>query len=172
MNFPWSFANALVWGWPEQPVFVDGRFEAYPRPFLIESLDSLRDDAALGRLLARYRPSWIFAQHCAPAFRARLRSLVAGGRWVASYADAQAVVLVGRETEYANRHPFSPPADPAGLLPAPPARRARQRLCYAQLLALLGDHPRSAAQLASARSDAGSHPDAELRAELDGAEAP
>jgi hypothetical protein len=164
MNLSWSFANDLIWEWPEQPVFVDPRFEAYPRAFLVEALASRHSDEVLGRLLARYRPGWLFVEHCAPSERARVATLVSGGHWQVTYADVQTVVLVSRSPrseEYRARHPFAPASEPPGLSIVP-LRRARQRLCYAQLLGRIGFVGPARAQLGRAASEGGS--DAELRA--------
>jgi hypothetical protein len=157
MNIPWSFANALIWDWPEQPVFVDPRFEAYPRPFLVQSMAALVDDGALDAQVARHRPGWIFAQHCTAAFRARIAHLAARG-WRVTHADVQAVVLVP-----ASPGPrFVPAQEPVGL--GTGLRRARQRLCYARLLGALGYPDQARAQLVTTRAEAAG--DEELRDEL------
>jgi hypothetical protein len=158
MNLSWSAANGVMWDWPEQPVFVDPRFEAYPRSFLIDAMKSRSDDAVLARLIARHRPSWLYVEHCSRLERARIAHLVRGGGWQLTYADPLIAVLVARTpaTEaYRARHPFAPAPEPPGLVRAPAGRRARQRLCFGSLLGTLGHLPEARAQLAEARREAG-----------------
>jgi hypothetical protein len=140
LNYPWSLANALIWQWPEQPVFVDPRLEAYPRPFLVESFRSLHDDAALDRLLAAHQPSWIFAEHCLANQRERLVRLAHQPDWQLTYLDVQTLVLVRRTPStvaYRARHPVAPTASPPGLLDPQDPRRARQLECYERTLAAI-----------------------------------
>jgi hypothetical protein len=167
MNVSWPFANDLIWDWPEQPVFVDPRFEAYPRDFLVDAMRSRHDDAVMARLIDTYRPGWLFVDHCFAPERARVAHLVRGGGWQVTHADVMAVALVPRTpvTEnYRARHPFSPDQAPAGLVASPPARRARQRLCYGRLLAALGFTRPARVQLAEAQREAAA--DGSLRAEI------
>jgi hypothetical protein len=157
MNLPWYSGNALILSWPEQPVFVDPRFEAYPRDFLLKALASRRDDAVLGRLLANYRPGWMFVEHCTDLERARVAHLVEGGHWQLTYADVRALVLVNRSPRseaYRARHPFTPPREPDGLVPARGPRRALQRVCYARLMSALGYVSDARVQLSEAATDA------------------
>jgi hypothetical protein len=136
MNVPYELANALIWSWPEQPVFVDPRFEAYPRRFLADCIASYRDDAVMDRLIAQHEPGWILGGHCRGVQRERLVRLARDPRWQLTYADAAALVLVRRTPEaapYLARHPFRPADDPADLV-TDWRRRAAQRLCYARLL--------------------------------------
>jgi hypothetical protein len=167
MNLSWPLANDLIWDWPQLPVFVDPRFEAYPRPFLVEALASRTDDAAVRRLIEAHHPSWILAEHCLGPERDRAVTLVKGGQWQVTYADAQVVALVIRSprTEaYRASHLFAPAREPAGLVRAPLPRRARQRLCYGRLLAGLGFSEQARAQLDDAHAEA--REDGPLRAEL------
>ncbi len=145
MNMPWSLANATLWFTPELRPFVDPRFESYPRTFLLEAIASYDDDGTLARLIAEYRPSWIFAEHCSDAIRARLGTLMGSGAWALAHADARTVVLVRPtpETEgYLARHRLDalPPA-PADLLPRPAALRRQQQECWQRLRAALPPSP-------------------------------
>jgi hypothetical protein len=167
MNLPWTLANDIIWDWPARPVFVDPRFESYPREFLIDALASRGDDAVLDRLIATFQPGWVFADHCLGPERARIAHLLEGGDWVVTYADVQTVVLVNRtdqSADYRARHAFTPARLPAGLSGESPARRARQRLCYARLLGMLGFSRPAREQLTEADLLAGA--DRELRAEI------
>ena len=167
MNLSWGLANDLILEWPERPVFVDPRFEAYPRPFLIEALASRTSDAALARLLDAHRPGWILAEHCLGPERERVAALLRGGQWQVTYADAQTVALVSRTPRseaYRARHLFAPVREPGGLVRAPSARRARQRLCYGRLLDVIGFGYQARAQLVEAEREASDEP--LLRAEI------
>jgi hypothetical protein len=165
MNMPWSLANAVIWQWPEQAVFVDPRFESYPRAFLVDAVVSLSNDATLARLLREYRIDWIFAEHCDEGLRARLIALVGGGGWQITYADARTAVLVrvaAATAAYRARHDFSGAQAPGDLVAAPAARRARQRLCYAGLLQALGRKGPARAQVTHALAEAAAAQDAEV----------
>jgi hypothetical protein len=167
MNLSWPLANDLIWDWPEQPVFVDPRFEAYPRPFLVDALASRTSDESLGRLIDAHRPGWILAEHCRGPERDRVARLVRGGHWQVTYADVQVVALVARSPRseaYRARHLFSPAREPGGMVRAPLGRRARQRLCYGRLLGLLGFAGEARSQLAEAEGEA--RDDHALRAEI------
>jgi hypothetical protein len=161
MNLSWPLANDIIWEWPEMPVFVDPRFETYPRPFLVDALASRTSDPVLARLIETHRPGWILAEHCLGPERDRAAALVRGGRWQATYADVQVVALVERGPDseaYRARHGFTPAREPAGLVAAPLARRARQRLCYGRLLAALGFPEQARSQLAVAETEAREDP--------------
>jgi hypothetical protein len=171
MNIPWVLANDIIWDWPEQKVFVDPRFESYPRQFLVDCLHSYSDDALLDRLIGEHQPTWIWSEHCSEDYRERLAHLLGGGGWEATYADAFTVVLVARRPEtasYRARHPLTPAADPGDLVPGPASRRARQRLCYARVLRVLGLE--AAARDAFARAAADATGDEDLTREIAGAD--
>jgi hypothetical protein len=158
MNVPYEVANALMWSWPEQPVFVDPRFEAYPRRFLLDCIASYDDDAAMQRLIDAHRPSWILGTHCTGRQGERLLRLARSGQWAPTYADSETVVLVRVSPEtaaYRARHPFTPPASPADLLSD--GRRTGQRLCYARVLDGLGYTDQAAAQRAAAAAERTDH---------------
>jgi hypothetical protein len=93
MNVPWASGNALIWGLPAEPVFVDPRLESYPLEFLREVIDSYPDDARFAAVIDRYRPTWIFAERVHETVRKRLASLMGRG-WEAVYRDAETVILV------------------------------------------------------------------------------
>jgi hypothetical protein len=139
MNLPWSLANALIWYWPERKVFVDPRFESYPRDFLVDALRSVHDDAVLDRVLGEHGIQWILGEHCGSPAAGRLAPLLASGEWQPVYADSLVVALVRRSaaTEgYRAAHAFAPSPDPPDLASGPPALRARQRGCYQEIVRL------------------------------------
>jgi hypothetical protein len=158
MNMAWPSGNALIWGLPEQPVFVDPRFESYPHSFLRAVADGYDNDARLAALIDLYHPTWIFAEHFRPAIRARVTTLLGRG-WAPVYVDADDLILV-REvpetTAYRAAHLVDlARAEPGELLPGPPFLRAQQRGRFALLLQALGQPRRAAAQREAASREAG-----------------
>jgi hypothetical protein len=141
MNMAWSSGNALIWDLPEQPVFVDPRFESYPHAFLREVADAYRDDGRLDALIDRYRPSWIFGEHFRDGVRDRLVTLVRRG-WAPVYLDSAHVILVrpGADTEaYRAAHRVDlASARPGDLMAGPPELRAEQLAQFRQFLQALG----------------------------------
>jgi hypothetical protein len=164
LNMPWTTGNVLLWGVPEQPVFVDPRFESYPHAFLRAAADAYSDDAKLAALIERYRPGWIFAEHHGVEVRARLVALVRAG-WAPVYVDTDHLVLVrpGAEAaDYVAAHRIDlARAVPADLIAGHGPRaflRAQQRARFAALMRDLGYGVRADEQRALALAEAG--PDA------------
>jgi hypothetical protein len=150
MNLPWWIGSPLIFGAPELSPFVDPRFEAQPRRFLLDAIAAQNDDRALDGLIARHEPTWIFAEHCRPHLRARLVHLHRRRGWVVTYVDAQILVLVRRtpvtEAYLGRRSLRAPEGEPRDLVPAPPGLRAQQRACYAAMLDALAFVEESARQ--------------------------
>ncbi|HUU82624.1 MAG TPA: hypothetical protein VM243_03875 [Phycisphaerae bacterium] len=161
MNIPWSLGNAIIWYLPEQRPFVDPRFEAYPRRFLLDCIASHDDDAALGRLMERHPRQWVFADHRVGGIRVRLAHLVASGSWEPVYADTQAMILVRvcpQTRAYLEGHQLSVgEIEPHDLLESPVDLRARQRVHLALLLGALGEERAADEQLDLAATDAQGH---------------
>lgn len=155
-NLPWSTADALVWGLPGVPVFVDPRFEAYPRDFLNACLSAPHDDAVLGRLLDQHRPGWVFADHRHRGVLDRAEGLLASGRWRPVYVDSQALILVAAPpmTAGAAGATLAYSLDPSDLLTGPPELRCRQRIAYARVIGVLEGPDAAAPQLAAAAAEA------------------
>jgi hypothetical protein len=112
MNLSWYSGNALIWGlYPEHRVFVDPRFEAYPRSFLLSAIGSYQDDIGLGRMIDRYHPDWIVAELRLQEVRKRAAALIRSKLWSLVYADTVFMILV-RESpgnaEYLAAHRISP----------------------------------------------------------------
>ncbi len=158
MNMPWSLANGLLDGVPNNRHFVDGRFEAYPRDFLLTCIESYADDQVLDRLIRETRTTWIAADHRVRGIRPRVVNLIRGGTWTPVHMDSQIVILVracDQTSDYMRgRRLEAPPDEPPDLLPDPPQLRVRQRIHYARLLADLGRAEPAAVQLDRARLEA------------------
>jgi hypothetical protein len=164
LNMPWTTGNALLWGAPEQPVFVDPRFESYPNPFLRAAADAYSDDAKLEALIEQHHVGWIFAEHQGTAVRARLVALVRAG-WAPVYVDSGHLILVrpgpdGAAYVSARRIDLAR-AEPADLIAGAGTRaflRAQQRARFAALMRDLGFAGRADEQRALGLAEAG--PDA------------
>lgn len=171
MNMPWSLANSVIWNQPAQPPFVDSRFEAYPRAFLVDCVRSYADDAVLDRLIREHGPTWIWADHRVKGVRPRLIRLLRDRHWVPVYMDSQTLIAVRpceQTSDYLDRREAQTVGgDPADLLSDPPHLRARQRVHYARLLADLDRADAAMEQLSRADTDAGGR--AHLRRLIDDA---
>jgi hypothetical protein len=102
LNIPWYTGNALIWGlFPQQRVFVDPRFETYPRSFLLESIHAESDDALLAKQISQYQPGWIVAGMWRRDIRERMANLIRVGGWVLVQVDTEFMVLVRNSAENA-----------------------------------------------------------------------
>ncbi len=177
MNMPWSLANGVLWRLPHRKPFVDSRFEAYPRGFLVDCIESYRDASVLNALLDEYRPTWIFADHRVAGVLERAVQLYRAGGWALVYADSQSIIIV-RECQRTAKYVSARRIDAADLKPHdllqdPRDLRARQRIHFARLLTALGVNVAARSQLTLAEQDARGHPSlltliAEKRREVDG----
>lgn len=112
LNIPWYTGNPLIWElYPQQRVFVDPRFEAYPRSFLLESIQAEGDDGILAKQISQYRPGWIVAGMWRRDIRQRMATLIREGEGVLVYADTVFMVLVrnsGENAAYIAAHRLNP----------------------------------------------------------------
>jgi hypothetical protein len=161
LNLPWTTGDVLLWNVPEQPVFIDPRFESYPHEFLREAVDAYTDDRKLAALIERYDAGWIFAEHHGVAVRARLVALVRAG-WAPVYVDSDHLILVrpgsAGEAYVATHRIDLGRALPEDLIEGNGPRallRAQQRGRFAALMRDLGFVGRAAEQRALAVGDAG-----------------
>jgi len=143
MNLSFYSGNALVWGlYPEQPVFVDPRFETYPRPFLREAIVADRDEAAFARLLARYEPDYLVAEVRIPTLRKQLADLLRQRTWALVYADTNFLIAVhdtSANAGYLAAHRLEPEAiAPPDYLPGEPDLYGQQLVRVAGLFIDLG----------------------------------
>ncbi|MEW6440403.1 MAG: hypothetical protein AB1640_05640 [bacterium] len=101
MNIPWYAANPLIWElYPAHQVFVDPRFETYPREFLVKAIRSETDQGVLEELIAEYQPGWIVAWISDRRIRQRVAGLMQGGGWALVHADTVFVILVRDTPEH------------------------------------------------------------------------
>lgn len=91
LNIGWGAANVLIW--EEFEVFVDPRWEAYPREFLQESIDATEDGEVLAEQLRKWQPARIVAELRLTKVQERAAELVEGGEWGIVHSDVLHVVL-------------------------------------------------------------------------------
>jgi hypothetical protein len=143
LNLGWFIGNAVVFElFPKHRVFVDPRFEAYPRDFLLEAVAAETDPIALDRLIDRYDPSWIVGELRIPGVRQQMARLLALGEWAPVFFDAVCAVLVRKRAEttlYLKLHRVDPErVEPRGLLSDEPDLLAQQQIRWGAFLADLG----------------------------------
>lgn len=90
-NLGWGAGNVLIWAGFE--VFVDPRWETYPREFLLESIQAQGNSDLLSRQLREWRPDQIVAELRLPEVQERMAELVASGEWGVVHADVLHLVL-------------------------------------------------------------------------------
>lgn len=161
LNLGWVAGNPLIEGlYPIRSVFVDPRWEAYPRSFLLDSIRACEDGAALDALVTQWRPGFIVAEVPDALIRERVGALVRSGQWRLVYADTLLAVLVGvrpDNVDYLVRHPAVDlatwiPADLAS--PDQPLLLAQQQVRTAEFLRVLGERERASEWAARARAHA------------------
>jgi hypothetical protein len=145
MNLGWVVGNPLIGGvFPEKRVFVDPRWEAYPRAFLLDAIRSLQDPAMLRTLIARHQPAFVVAEMRLPEVQQRVSELWRTGEWPLVYADPEHLVLVRATPEaqpWLARHP---PLQPGELTQRMswregyPVLLAQEQIRVARLLLALG----------------------------------
>ncbi len=142
LNLSWYAGNALIWElYPETKVFVDPRFEAYPREFLLRAIEAETDDDVVAALIEEYQPTWFVGELRLETVQERAAYLLRSG-WRPVFLDTVFLVLV-RETpetkDYLEAHRIDLARDrPAGILEGPPDIRLAQLLRLRDLYESLG----------------------------------
>jgi hypothetical protein len=156
LNLGWYIGNPMVLDLhPKTRVFVDPRFEAYPREFLVHAIAAEQDPLVLDALIDQFEPLWIIAEIRKPSIRQQVARLLSMKEWAPVFLDPVCVVLVRKvpETEsYLADHGidlenFNPP----GLLKDEPDLLALQQLRLAAFFADLGKFARARHWLEDAR---------------------
>lgn len=94
MNIGWVAANYLNYGvFPVRRVFVDGRWEAYPKEFLLRTIAGESDQDVLDGLIAEWNPGFVVAEMRDPNQQQRVATLMERG-WTLVFVDSIAVVVV------------------------------------------------------------------------------
>lgn len=157
LNLGWYIGNPMVMElYPRHRVFVDPRFEAYPRAFLTSAIAAERDPIVLDRLIDEYEPLWILAEIRKRSIRQQVTRLLSMKDWQPVFLDPVCVVLVRRTLEtkrYLADHGIRLETfDPPGLLFDEPDLLALQQLRLAAFFADLGKLERAREHLAKALS--------------------
>jgi hypothetical protein len=151
LNLGWVAGNPLAYG--GFPVFVDPRFEAYPKPFLLRAIAAETDGAVLRGLIEEYTPDAVVAELRKPEIIERIGELTTDG-WTFLHVDALFVVLA-RPARAAV--PRSNLVDPATATTGTDSSdvsvlRAQEHLRLARLLLQLGQSEAAARHLEAART--------------------
>lgn len=163
MNLSWVAGNGLVELYPQHTLFVDPRFESYPREFLLQTIESAKDPAVLAELIDTWKPTFVVAEMRESKVQQRVVELMRTGEWFLVHVDSILCVIVHRQPEteawlrtHETRVDALPiedwvPAEEEVLL-------AEQRIRVGRLYRLLGREDLAAPlfELARARAD---HPD-------------
>ncbi|HHO52369.1 MAG TPA: hypothetical protein ENK18_16235 [Deltaproteobacteria bacterium] len=157
LNIGWVAANYLNFDvYPVRRVFVDGRWEAYPKPFLARTMAMMEDADVLQELIDEWRPGFVLAEMRMPSQQQRLAELVAGGRWRLVYVDSITAIAAAVEPStaaYLEAHGLQPAQiQPPDWLPDHPVLHAQQQIRVARLLRYLGEEQAAASLLEAARA--------------------
>ena len=131
INLSWYSGNTLIWElYPRAKVFVDPRFESYPREFLLKAIAAQGRDDLLDELIAAYRPTWMVGEVRLESLQQRAAHLMGTGEWKLVFVDPVFFLLVrvAPETrEYLERHALEVELpEPAGFVEAPSDLRNEQ----------------------------------------------
>ena len=95
INVTWYSGNPLIFElFPKHRVFVDPRFESYPRHFLLKAIEAERNGAVLQELISQYQPDWMVAEVRDPSVRKVVVGFVKEGSWELVHADTVFLILV------------------------------------------------------------------------------
>jgi len=154
LNIGWAGANQLVWGvYPVRRVFVDGRWESYPKPFLTQTIAAEEDQAELDRLIEAWQPGFVVGEMRDIDQQNRVATLIGRG-WTLVFVDSIAVVVVPPgEATAAYRAEFGTTCAEADLpdwRPEHPILHAEQQIRFAGFLERCGEPVRAVELFAKA----------------------
>lgn len=154
LNLGWVAGNPLIWG--GHPVFVDPRWEAYPKPFLGRAIRAMDDPDTLQQLIDEYEPGTIVAEQRLARVQARVGELVASGDWALVHVDTLLVVLVRRQQAGAADYIAAHEVDPATVeapdwLPEHRQLHAQQQIRMGRFFREVGEPQRAEPLLEAAR---------------------
>lgn len=157
LNIGWVAANYLNFDvYPVRRVFVDGRWEAYPKPFLTRTMAMMEDGGVLQSLIDEWEPGFVLAEMRMPSQQQRLAELVRSGDWRLVYVDSITAIVVAdtpQHAAYLQQHGIEPDQiQPPDWLPEHPVLHAQQQIRVARLLRHLGQEQAAEALLTQARA--------------------
>jgi hypothetical protein len=161
INLSWYSGNPLILElFPRYHVFVDPRFESYPRDFLLQAIEAERSRGAIEGLISRYQPDWMVVEVGNRDLRKLAIELVRDKSWEIVHADTVLLTLVRnvpRNASYLAIHRLTPEnIAPRDFLTSEPDLKALQQLVMAGLYKDLGLHSRAREMIQAAESVAGS----------------
>jgi len=138
INLTWYSANPLILElFPEYRVFVDPRFESYPRSFLLKAIEAQRNRAVLQELISEYQPDWMVAEIRDEDSRRQAIALVNLRTWELVHADTVFLILVrnvpGNSTYLDKHRLLAEDILPVDFLISEPDLLALQRIRMAEL---------------------------------------
>ncbi|QGJ70335.1 Hypothetical protein PBC10988_20300 [Planctomycetales bacterium 10988] len=147
LNMSWFAGNALIWeGYPQFQVYVDPRLEAYPRDFLVKTIDARKDEALLQELVERFDCSWFVGEMRLPEVRRHGVRLLESGEWKLVQIDPIFFVLVEQRSEtedYLEAHGLDPSTHEVASYTPDPEMRPLQELIVAGWYQSLGQPERA-----------------------------
>jgi hypothetical protein len=160
INLSWYSGNALIFElFPQHRVFVDPRFEAYPREFMLQTIKAGKSREALESLVSQFQPDWMIAEVRNPDVRKIAIELIREKSWVLVHADTVLLTLVrnvSKNNNYIALHSLEPEnIDPRDFLTSEPDLQALQQLVMAELFQDLGLNIRFREMIEAAQSVAG-----------------
>ena len=160
INLSWYSGNALIFElFPQYRVFVDGRFEAYPHEFILQTIKAEKNRESLESLISQFQPGWMVAEVRNPDVRKIAIELIRDKSWVLVHADTVLLTLVrnvSNNDNYIALHRLNPEnIDPNDFLTSEPDLQALQQLVMAELFRDLGLNSRSRQMIEAAESVAG-----------------
>jgi hypothetical protein len=145
INLSWYSGNFLIFDlFPQYRVFVDPRFESYPRDFLLKVIEAERSRQAFQELISRYQPDWMVLEIRIPHLNTLAAELIRENSWVLVHADTVLLTLVrnlAKNASYIANHKLNPEnIVPKDFLNSEPDLRALQEIRMARLFADFGLH--------------------------------
>lgn len=143
LNLTWYSGNFLLYElFPQHLVFVDPRFEAYPRDFLLEVIRAEKEPELLQSLIKRYQPDWMIFELRQDSLRRGAAELIRTGDWRLVFLDTVLIVLVRDAPEnqhYLTKHGIDlDELDPPGWLEEHPDLLVLQKTEMASFYSALG----------------------------------
>ena len=148
INLSWYSGNFLIFDlFPQYRVFVDPRFESYPRDFLLKVIEAERSRQAFQELISRYQPDWMVLEIRLSHLNTLAVELIRENSWVIVHADTVLLTLVrnlAKNASYIANHKLNPEnIVPKDFLNSEPDLRALQEIRMARLFADFGLHSKA-----------------------------
>jgi hypothetical protein len=95
INLTWYSGNPLILElFPRHRVFVDPRFESYPRDFLLKAIEAGNSRQVLEELISEFQPDWMVLEIGRGSICKLAAELIKENAWVLVHADTVLLTLV------------------------------------------------------------------------------